>query len=635
MNQPAPFHFVKRRPIDLICMGRVAVDFYADDIGFSLADAHHFKKYLGGCAGNIAVGAARLGLTCQMLALVGRDEMGRFIKETLIAEGVLTDLLYDTPDHLTGLVLLGVNPPQSFPLMFYRENCADMQLQPKHIPEGMLAQSNALLITGTGLSQSNMRETTWYAVNLAKKHQTAVIMDLDYRPVLWGLTARGDGETRSLENPSVRDIYQHILPSCDLLVGTEEEFCLAGGHPQLMHALQTIQSITQATLVVKTGEKGCDIYLHGTPLPIRGPAFPVKVLNVLGAGDAFMAGLLRGLLRGEPWEQAASYANACGALVVTRHGCAPAIPSWQELCYFMSSFKTNPDTWKTKQLSHLHTITTHQPKTATLIKRPQGFSFGYHPIITMQMTPVHGDMDFITIKLSMGQTYSFNPRVELAALLLTGRVQFSFDGRTLTAERTDYFRTAPIVLHCPINTAALVTALTDCELLVIETFNDQWFEPMLFDQHSILEFDHRGVDLLDNTAYRHVRTVFDKRNRPKSNLVLGEIITLPGRWSSYPPHYHVQPEIYHYRFSEPQGFAFAQEGEKTLRIEHNDTYQILQGGEHAHCVAPGYALYTLWVIRHLQDDPYYLPTFQNEHAWTKQPSANWRVWRSQEEGSIV
>jgi len=634
MNPHIPFNFVKQRPIDLICMGRVAVDFYADDIGFSLADAHHFKKYLGGCAGNIAVGAARLGLTCQLLACIGRDEMGHFIKETLIAEGVLTDLLYDTPDHLTGLVLLGVTPPKSFPLMFYRENCADMQLQPKHIHEGMLAQSNALLITGTGLSQLSMRETSLYAVNLAKKHQTAVIMDLDYRPVLWGLTSRGDGETRYLDNQTVRDIYQHILPFCDLLVGTEEEFCLAGGHPQLAQAIQTIQSLTQATLVVKTGEQGCEIYPQGGAQTISCHAFPVTVLNVLGAGDAFMAGLLRGLLRGETWEKAASYANACGALVVTRHGCAPAIPSWQELCFFMTSFKTNPSAWKSKQLSHLHTITTPQPKTALLIKRPQGFSFGFHPIINIETTPVHGDMNFSVIKLSMGQTYSFNPIVEFATILLTGRVQFRFDGKTVPAERTDYFRTAPIVLHCPTNTAATVAALTDCELLVIETFNDQWFAPTLFDHHSLLEFDHRGVGLLDNTAYRHVRTVFDKRNRPKSNLVMGEIITLPGRWSSYPPHYHAQPEIYHYRFSEPQGFAFAEDGAKTLRIEHNDTYQILQGGEHAHCVAPGYALYTLWFIRHLQDDPYHLPTFRNEHAWTKENGANWRVWRSHEQESF-
>jgi 5-dehydro-2-deoxygluconokinase len=143
----------------------------------------------------------------------------------------------------------------------------------------------------------------------------------------------------------------------------------------------------------------------------------------------------------------------------------------------------------------------------------------------------------------------------------------------------------------------------------------------------MLELDHRGKGLLDDTSYRIVRTVFDKRNRPESNLVVGEIITFQGRWSSYPPHYHAQPEIYHYRFSEPQGFAFGENGQKVLRIEHNDTYQIVDGQEHAHCTAPGYALYTLWFIRHLQNDPYLTPTFRSEHEWTRESQSTHRVWK--------
>ena len=661
------FKLMTDRPIDVICMGRVAVDFYADDIGVSLADAHHFKKYLGGCAGNIAVGTARLGLTSMMFSCVGTDEMGRFVKETLVAEGVRTDLLYETPDHLTGLVLLGVKPPNEFPLLFYRENCADMQLKPEHVRDDLFLQAKALLITGTGLSKENIRQTTWHAVTSAKKHNTAVIMDLDYRPVLWGLTAMGNGETRYINSNDVTGIYQQLLPLCTILVGTEEEFCLAGGSDNLANALSTIQRLTPATLVIKSGEKGCAIYpeapnlpsglqhqliiqdpssapwapspqhrgegdiekgryLEGISTPIVGQAFPVEVMNVLGAGDAFMAGLLRGLLRGESWEKAATYANACGALVVTRHGCAPAIPSKQELDYFID----NPDRWKSKTLTTLHAATTFQGHAGALIKRPQGFPFGDTSIIDMQTAAVHGSMNFSCIKLAMGQRYCFNVHYEFAALLLTGRVHFSYAGESSRAERTDYFRQPPIVLHCAAHTEAEVTALTDCELLLIETANDAYFSPMLFDHQSMLEFDHRGLGLLQNTSFRHVRTVFDKRNRPESNLVVGEIITMPGRWSSYPPHYHVQPEVYHYRFSEPQGFSFGEHGEKVLRIEHNDTYQILQGGEHSHCVAPGYALYTLWFIRHLPEAAYSQPTFRDEHAWTRETGADWRVWQAED-----
>lgn len=628
MNSLPSLTFRDDRPIDVICMGRVAVDLYADDIGVSLADAHHFKKYLGGCAGNIAVGAARLGLTSMMLSCVGSDDMGRFVKETLISEGVCTDLLIETPDHLTGLVLLGVKPPKEFPLLFYRDNCADMQVKPEHIDEAKLSQAKALLITGTGLSKPGILEASWHAVNVAKKQHTAIIMDLDYRPVLWGLTAIGDGATRYIDSQGVTEIYQQLLPLCDLLVGTEEEFCLAGGSDNLAKALSTIQSLTLATLVVKTGEKGSIVYPAGMATPIFGQAFSVDVLNVLGAGDAFLAGLLRGVLRGESWEVAATYANACGALVVTRHGCAPAIPSWQELCYFMNVFAINPDVWKSKALTSLHAATTFQGRAGVLIKRPQGFPYGINAIVNMDTASIHGGMNFSSIKLAMGQSFCFNSRYEFAALLLTGRVQFNYAGKSSQAERTDYFRQQAIVLHCAAQTEAMVIALTDCELLLIETLNDNFFQPMLFDHQSLLELDSRGLGFLENTTYRQVRTVFDKRNRPESNLVVGEIITMPGRWSSYPPHYHAQPEIYHYRFSEPQGFSFGEQGENVLRIEHNDTYQILQGGEHAHCTAPGYALYTLWFIRHLPGSPYLKPTFREEHAWTREKQADWRVWQA-------
>ena len=175
---------------------------------------------------------------------------------------------------------------------------------------------------------------------------------------------------------------------------------------------------------------------------------------------------------------------------------------------------------------------------------------------------------------------------------------------------------------------AFVEALTDCEILLIETENNASFAPLLFDKSNLLELDNRGKDILNDSSYRIVRTVFDKRNRPESNLVVGEIITFQGRWSSYPSHYHDQPEIYHYRFSEPQGYAFGENGKAVLRIENYDTYQIAHGQTHAHCTAPGYALYTLWFIRHIKDNPYTTPTFITEHEWTRTSKANNRVWNN-------
>ena len=171
------------RPIDVICMGRVAVDLYAEQIGCALADAQTFRKYLGGCAGNIAVGTARLGLRSAMLSCIGQDEMGVFVKQTLKNEGVATDYLRTTAEHLTGLVVLGVDPPKHFPLMFYRQNCADMQLQASDCDAQLFQQSKALLVTGTGFSNAEMRATSHHALDLAKTTHTGVILDIDYRPI--------------------------------------------------------------------------------------------------------------------------------------------------------------------------------------------------------------------------------------------------------------------------------------------------------------------------------------------------------------------------------------------------------------------------------------------------------------------
>jgi|GEM_PF-1131550 len=618
------FYYDEKRPVDVICMGRVAVDLYAEQIGSSLAEATSFKKYLGGCAGNIAVGAARLGLHSQLFSCVGADEMGQFLTQELQKEGVNTDLLYTSDKHLTGLVLLGVNPPDHFPLMFYRNDCADMQLQSEQISASALQQAKALLITGTGLSTSAMRETTTAVVKLARQSETVVILDLDFRPVLWGLTAIGNGETRFTANAEVSHVYQQLLPSCDLIVGTEEEFCIASGCPDIESALVSLRQFTAAPLVLKLGEKGAQIFFSGNNQPVlKSKAFPVEVLNVLGAGDAFMAGLLTGLLRGKSWGDACTYANASGALVVTRHACAAAIPNFAEIDYFIEHYDTTPKVWQSSQLAQLHGPQMHISNSRSLIKNASGFTTGVNSIVTLSESSA---MNFYSLKLHKGQSFQFNQQLEFAALLLTGRVSFHYAEQDREAERVDYFRQNPIVLHCAAGQIASVHALTDAELLVMETENSQEFSTCLFDGTNLLEVDERGKNLLEDTSFRIVRTVFDKRNRPESNLVVGEIISLQGRWSSYPSHAHEQAEIYHYRFSEPQGFAFGEHGKEVLRIEHYDTLQIAGGRTHAHCTAPGYALYTLWFIRHAKNNPYYQPTFEKDHDWTRKGSANQRAF---------
>ena len=346
--------FEDTRPLDVICMGRVAVDLYAEQVYSHLKDTQSFRKYLGGCAGNTAVGTARLGLKSAMFSYVGTDEMGLFLRETLEKEGVDTTLLRSTPEHLTALVVLGVNPPDRFPLIFYRENCADMQIQPEDANPEMFQKAKALLITGTGLSTSSMREATRQAVKVAKACGCAVILDIDYRPVLWGLTKAGDGETRFVASAVVTREIQTFLSDLDLIVGTEEEIMIAGGEQTLENSLSVIRGQSSATVVQKRGAEGCLVFSADSEVPVSARSFQIEVLNVLGAGDAFMSGFLRGWLRNETLETCALYGNASGALVVTRHGCSPASPSFAEVEHFIRNFDNVPNLAHHPKMNQMH-----------------------------------------------------------------------------------------------------------------------------------------------------------------------------------------------------------------------------------------------------------------------------------------
>ena len=345
---------------DLICLGRLAVDLYAQQHGARLEDASSFAKYLGGSSGNAAFGAARLGLRSAMLTRVGNDHMGRFLTETLSKEGCDVSHVVVDPARLTGMVLLGIKDRETFPLIFYRENCADMALCEDDIDETFIASSKALAITGTHLSTPGTLAASRKALAFARQHGVRTVLDIDYRPVLWGLTNRGDGETRFIADDGVTAHLQRELGQFDLIVGTEEEFHIAGGSKDLIAALNAVRAVSNATLVVKRGAQGCSVIEAAIPAAIDdAPTFlgtRVEVLNVLGAGDAFIAGFLSGWLRDESIERCCTYANACGAIVVSRHGCAPAMPSRAELDYFLAHAERLQRPDRDEQLAHLHRV---------------------------------------------------------------------------------------------------------------------------------------------------------------------------------------------------------------------------------------------------------------------------------------
>jgi 5-dehydro-2-deoxygluconokinase len=360
----AASRFAPGRSRDIVCLGRLAVDLYAQQVGARLEDVSSFAKYLGGSSANIAFGCARLGLASGMLARVGNDHMGRFLTKTLTKEGCDVSHVRIDQERLTALVLLGLKDRDTFPLIFYRENCADMAVDEADFDEAFIASSKALLITGTHFSTEQVNRTSRRALDYARRNQVRTVLDIDYRPVLWGLTGKADGETRFVASEGVTAHLQRILPLFDLVIGTEEEFRIAGGKTELVDALAMVRAVTPATLVLKRGPLGCQIIDGAVPaslddVPIQG-GVEVEVLNVLGAGDAFASGFLSGWLRDQPLEACARAANASGALVVSRHGCAPAMPTPAELDYFLREAKADPQRMRRPdrdaRLARLHRV---------------------------------------------------------------------------------------------------------------------------------------------------------------------------------------------------------------------------------------------------------------------------------------
>ena len=352
------------KPLDLITIGRSSVDLYGDQIGGRLEDMGSFSKYIGGSPTNIACGTARLGLRSAVITGVGDEHMGRFIREQLVREGVDVRGVKTDPERLTALVILGIRDEDSFPLIFYRENCADMGLTEADIDESFIAEARSIVVTGTHLSHPRTRAAVLKALDLAKKHGARTALDIDYRPNLWGVAGHGEGESRFVESAEVTAKLQSVLHLFDLIVGTEEEFHIAGGSTDTLTALRNVRAVSDAVLVSKRGAKGAVAFEGAIPESLddgqTGPGFPIEVFNVLGAGDGFFSGLMKGWLDGADWPTALKYANACGAFAVSRHGCTPAYPSLAELEFFLDRGVQRPDLRNDAELEQIHWATNRQ-----------------------------------------------------------------------------------------------------------------------------------------------------------------------------------------------------------------------------------------------------------------------------------
>ena len=315
---------------DLVTIGRVNFDLYSQDIGADFEDITGFDAMVGGSPTNIAIGTARLGLRSVAFTAVGDDRVGDFVLRYFIPR---------KSGKLTSLVLLGVQPPSNFPLSFYREDPADIYLTKDDFDAVPLGEVRAVELSGNAFSRGTCAAAARYAAERARALGLTSFMDLDLRPTEWA-TPEAYGEA-----------LRGVFPLVDVAIGTEEEFyaalspdprpVLEGGHvSDAEHAgldarVESLLDQGMEAVALKRGSRGVSILTKDERFDV--PGFPVDVLNTVGAGDAFASGLIRSRLRGVGWYEAARFANACGAIEVTRHGCASAFPTEDEVEAFVAS----------------------------------------------------------------------------------------------------------------------------------------------------------------------------------------------------------------------------------------------------------------------------------------------------------
>lgn len=310
--------------IDVLCMGRSSIDLYAHEIGVPITGVRSFDAYVGGCPANVSVGTRRLGLKSALLTAVGTDQVGDFVLDFLRREGVEVGFVPRIAERRTSAALLTIDPPDRFPLTFYRDNCADLGLTLDHVGAAPLAESRLVFLSGTGLSEEPSRTATLFAGESARTLGATVVVDLDYRQSLWPSASAFGVNVRTL------------LAKADMAIGTEEEVVAATGAADAMTGASRLLDAGLPVLILKRGADGAVVCRRGDePVPVA--PFKIEVLNVLGAGDAFASGFLYGHVQGWTLEEAARFGNATGAIVVTRHGCANFMPTLPEVHDFFAA----------------------------------------------------------------------------------------------------------------------------------------------------------------------------------------------------------------------------------------------------------------------------------------------------------
>jgi len=308
------------------------MDLYSNDVGVDFVDIKSFAAYVGGSPTNMSVGCRRLGLKSALLTAFGEDPVGDFVVHFLKKEGVNVQFSPRKPGQHTSLVVLGIEPPDKFPLVFYRDNCADIALDLDDVLTAPVIDSSVFQFAGTNLSKDPSRGATLYGAELAKKAGTTVVLDLDFRPDQWNDPRAYGAAVRS------------ALPCVDIIMGTEDEINAAMltdpqavrvTHSQVTDArvigntAEHIRALLERgprVVVEKRGKHGCRVHQRDRAAEDV-PGFAVTVQNILGAGDAFGAGFLHGYVKEWDLQKACRLGNACGAMVASRPAALFPCPS--------------------------------------------------------------------------------------------------------------------------------------------------------------------------------------------------------------------------------------------------------------------------------------------------------------------
>ena len=324
---------------DLITMGRSSIDLYSNDVGAPFEQITSFAAYVGGSPTNIAVGATRLGLKTAVLTALGVDPVGDFLLKFLKDEGVDTQFTPRKPGRRTSAVVLGIEPPDRFPLVYYRDNCADMELSIDDVLATPIEESKAFEFAGTNLSRDPSRSATLFAAERARRAGVKVVFDLDFRPDQWhdsrafGVAARSALPLVDVVLGTQDEIKASVLSRKDQVEVTHSQVSDSHVAGDVDSAVRTLLMLGPEAVIEKRGAEGARVHLKDAST-IDAPGYPVEIYNILGAGDAFAAGFLYGYVQGWDWRKSARLGNACGAIVVTKHGCANFMPTFDEVTAF-------------------------------------------------------------------------------------------------------------------------------------------------------------------------------------------------------------------------------------------------------------------------------------------------------------